>query len=140
MNKLTFKSIEMRKLILIDVARAYLSHPEPLTKQELQAFCKNITLTPSWLYRLQQAGVLNCQGRRGAKYTCLVSPTTILSNIDRYVRLMQDNKLAIATTVTKRKATYEELLAVIKRQKQEINLLKSKKLQLLFCLSSLLSA
>lgn len=126
MNKLTFKSIEMRKLILIDVARAYLSHPEPLTKQELQILCKNATLTSSWLYKLQQAGILECKGRRNAKYTCMLSPMSVLSNIDKYVLLMQDNKLVTTTTVTKRKATYEELLTIIKRQKQEIVLLKSK--------------
>jgi hypothetical protein len=116
----------MRIRIITDVARAYTAHPEPLTKQELQALCPNVTLTPSWLHKLQQAKVLKCAGTRHAKYTLLQTPYHILSNITQYANQMNENQ--VFTTVTRRKATYEELLAVVKRQRQEINLLKSKRL------------
>jgi hypothetical protein len=126
MNRLTQKSVMMRMRIVTDVARAYLTHPEPLTKQELQALCSNVTLTPSWLHKLQQAKVLKCEGTRHAKYTLLQTPYHILSNITQYANQM--NEKQVFTTVTRRKATYEELLAVVKHQRQEINLLKSKRL------------
>lgn len=126
MNRLTQRSVEMRRRIIADVARAYVTHPEPLTKQELQALCPNVTLTSSWLHKLQQAKVLKCHGTRHAKYTLLHTPQHVAVNSEQYANQMREKQ--VFTTVTRRKATYEELLAVVKRQKQEINLLKSKRL------------
>jgi hypothetical protein len=116
----------MRIRIISDVARAYTVHPGPLTKQELQALCPNVTLTSSWLHKLQQAKVLKCEGTRHAKYTLLQTPSHIVSHITQYENHMQETQ--VFTTVTRCKATYEELLPVVKRQRQEINLLKSKRL------------
>lgn len=122
MNLLTQRSIEMRKIVLIDVARAYLSHPKPLTKQELQALCPNVLLTSSWLHKLQQAKVLKCYGTKYAKYTLLRNPSVILSNVTNIATLMNDHQTIVK--VTRRKATYEELLETIKKQKELIKKLQ----------------
>lgn len=122
MNRLTQRSIEMRKIVLIDVARAYLSHPEPLTKQELQALCPNVTLTSSWLHKLQQAKVLKCHGTRHAKYALLRNPSVVLSNVTSIATSMNDQQTIVK--VTRRKATYDELLETIKKQREIIKKLK----------------
>ena len=125
MNKLTQKSIEMRKAVLIDVARAYLSHPEPLTRQELQALCPNVILTSSWLHKLQQAKVLKCHGTKHAKYTLLRNASVILSNVTNIATSMNDHQTIVK--VTHRKATYDELLAVVKKQKETIKQLRNER-------------
>ena len=122
MNLLTQRSIEMRKIVLIDVARAYLSHPEPLTKQELQALCPNVTLTSSWLHKLQQAKVLKCHGTRHAKYALLRNPSVVLSNVTSIATSMNNQQTIVK--VTRRKATYDELLETIKKQREIIKKLK----------------
>ena len=122
MNQLTKRSIEMRKIVLIDVARAYLSHPEPLTRQELQALCPNVTLTSSWLHKLQQAKVLKCHGTKNAKYTLLRNPSVVLSNVTNIATSMNDHQTIVK--VTRRKATYDELLETVKKQREIIKQLK----------------
>ena len=125
MNRLTQRSIEMRKAVLIDVARAYLSHPEPLTRQELQALCPNIILTSSWLHKLQQAKVLKCHGTKNAKYSILRNASVILSNLTTIAISMNDHQTVVK--VTRRKATYDELLAVVKKQRETIKRLQNEK-------------
>lgn len=122
MNQLTQRSIEMRKAVLIDVARAYLSHPEPLTRQELQALCPNVILTSAWLHKLQQAKVLKCHGTRHAKYTLLRNPSVVLSNVTNIATSMNEHQTIVK--VTRRKATYDELLETIKKQRAIIKQLK----------------
>jgi hypothetical protein len=112
----------MRNIVLIDVARAYLSHPEPLTRQELQALCPNVTLTSSWLHKLQQAKVLKCHGTKNAKYTFLRNPSVVLSNVTNIATSMNDHQTIVK--VTRRKATYDELLETIKKQREIIKQLK----------------
>ena len=126
MNRLTQKSIEMRKIVLIDVARAYLTHPEPLTRQELQELCPNVTLTSTWLHKLQQAKVLKCHGTKHAKYTLLRNPSVILSNVTNIAASMNDHQTIVK--VTRRKATYDELLAVVKKQRETIKRLQNEKI------------
>lgn len=122
MNLLTQRSIEMRKIVLIDVARAYLSHPEPLTRQELQKLCPNITLTSAWLHKLQQVKVLECHGTKNAKYTLLRNPSAVLNNVTNIAMSMNEHQTTVR--VTRRKATYDELLATIKKQREIIKQLK----------------
>jgi hypothetical protein len=112
----------MRKIVLIDVARAYLSHPEPLTRQELQALCPNVLLTSSWLHKLQQVKVLKCYGTKNAKYTLLRNPSVVLSNVTNIATSMQDHQTVVK--VTRRKATYDELLETIKKQRAIIKQFK----------------
>lgn len=125
MNRLTQRSIEMRKIVLIDVARAYLSHPEPLTRQELQALCPNIILTASWLHKLQQAKVLKCHGTKNAKYSFLRDVNVVLSNPTTIAISMNDHQTIVK--VTRRKATYDELLAVVMKQRETIKRLQNEK-------------
>ena len=125
MNRLTQRSIEMRKIVLIDVARAYLSHPEPLTRQELQALCPNVILTSSWLHKLQQAKVLKCYGTKNAKYSFLRDASVVLSNPTTIAISMNDHQTIVK--VTRRKATYDELLAVVKKQRETIKRLQNEK-------------
>ena len=125
MNRLTQRSIEMRKAVLIDVARAYLSHPEPLTRQELQALCPNVILTSSWLHKLQQTKVLKCHGTKNAKYSILRNASVILSNLTTIAISMNDHQTIVK--VTRRKATYDELLAVVKKQRETIKRLQNEK-------------
>ena len=125
MNRFTQRSIEMRKAVLIDVARAYLSHPEPLTRQELQALCPNVILTSSWLHKLQQAKVLKCHGTKNAKYSFLRDATVVLSNPTTIAISMNDHQTVVK--VTRRKATYDELLAVVKKQRETIKRLQNEK-------------
>lgn len=125
MNRLTQRSLEMRKIVLSDVARAYLSHPEPLTRQELQALCPNVLLTSSWLHKLQQAKVLKCYGTKNAKYVMIGNPCNILSNITTVAQSMNDKQVIVK--VTRRKATYDELLAVVKKQRETIKRLQNEK-------------
>ena len=116
MNRLTHRSIEMRKCIVVDVARAYAHNPAAAyTRQELQNLCPNIVLTSAWLQKLQNAGLLKCEGTRHAKYTFIKSPMTVLQNVDLAIKNM--DKPSVHVVVSKRKATYDELLAIIKKQR-----------------------